>query len=159
MCSPGICLLLSAPISSRTKMSVCKESGICQSHGLPCTAAPPGSEMFLGNYFPSGGIGNVPALVLHCPKHSQCAKALCLSSAFPLCGKMGVGGAGSEAIKAKFMVRENPALPSQLRVKNQGFIIASFSQVPLKAKMWEIWGGKKSLFSDQPGHPRRSQQT
>lgn len=123
--------------------------------------------MFLGNYFSSSGMGDVPALILHCPNHAP----VCKCSLFERCihfglGKMGVGGAGSEAIKAKFMVRENPALPSQLRVKTQGFILASFSQVPLKAKIWENWGRGKIPFlraarrSQQiSGDPRRSQQT
>lgn len=77
-------------------------------------------------------------------------------------GEMSVGGAGSEAIEAKFRVRENPVLPSQLRVKKQGLIIASFSQVPLKAKIWGKPGGKKNPFSqisqEIPGDPSRSQE-
>lgn len=117
--------------------------------------------MFLGNYFSSSGMGDVPALILHCLNPSPVWKG----SLFERCirfglGKMGVGGAGTEAIKAKFMVRENPALPSQLSMKHQRFIIASFPQVSLKAKIWENWGvGEgKSPFSEQPGDLSRSQE-
>lgn len=76
--------------------------------------------MFLGNYFSWSGRGNVPAPILHCPSVQRLFVRAVL-------GKTGVGGAGNEAIQAKFVAGKNPALPSLLRVKIQGFIIASFS--------------------------------